>query len=93
MGVSGLAAGAVASGVVTDAVAALVGSDERAAIRMAVPPMHTTMRPIAAVRLPVNRRRDVFDAVDFFEGMSPPQGSSGLAEIGKRGTRSDSQKV
>jgi hypothetical protein len=44
--------------------AALVGSDERAAIRMAVPTMHTTMRPIAAVRLPVKR-------IDFFEAMKP----------------------
>src|SRR5258705_13437520 len=44
--------------------AALVGSDERAAIRMAVPPMHPTMRPIPAVRLPVKR-------IDFFEAMKP----------------------
>jgi hypothetical protein len=48
--------------------AALVGSDERAAIRMAVPTMHTTMRPIAAVRLPVKR-------IDFFEAMKPSSGS------------------
>jgi len=61
-------AGAAAIALAGVADAALVDSDERAAIRMAVPTMHTTMRPIAAVRLPVKR-------MDFFEAIeSPPQG-------------------
>src|SRR5437660_5721544 len=52
-GDAGLAVVVAATGCALAGAAALVGSDVRAAIRIAVPTMHTTMRPIAAVRLPV----------------------------------------
>src|SRR5258705_1261061 len=72
----GLAGTAVFSGAsvlggATDA--APVGSDERATISIAVPTMHTTMRPIAALRLPV-KRGVLFEAIaSSFGPLGVPQ--------------------
>src|SRR5436190_2285821 len=50
----------------------LAGSDVRAAIRMPVPRIQTTINPIAAVRLRMNCLTPPAKCIDFFEGIGPP---------------------